>query len=147
MRIALIAASVILLSAGVASAQTNPRPYIADISPRAVAPGAAGFTLTVRGTGMIDGVSQIYWNGAPLAGTTCIAAASPNMASCTATVPASSVAVPGRAAKITVVNASVTTPLISNMVPLPINVPVRPAFCYEGDSNCPGRRVDVNSNP
>jgi FG-GAP-like repeat/Abnormal spindle-like microcephaly-assoc'd, ASPM-SPD-2-Hydin/FG-GAP repeat len=47
----------------------NPVPFINQpLVPDAVAPGGAGFTLTVNGTGFVSG-SVVNWNGSPLATT------------------------------------------------------------------------------
>src|SRR5882757_987674 len=44
----------------------NPVPLINDpLVPISVAPGAAGFTLTVNGTGFVSG-SVVHWNGTAL---------------------------------------------------------------------------------
>src|SRR5204863_10183419 len=46
-----------------ATAQTNPVPLINQpLVPDAIAPGGAGFTLTVNGTGFVSG-SVVNWNG------------------------------------------------------------------------------------
>src|SRR5438132_2196223 len=46
-----------------AAAQTNPVPLINQpLVPAAMAPGGAGFTLTVNGTGFVTG-SVVNWNG------------------------------------------------------------------------------------
>jgi len=43
----------------------NPIPFINQpLSPDAVAPGGAGFTLTVTGTGFVA-TSEVHWNGSP----------------------------------------------------------------------------------
>ena len=118
-------AMAVALSACFLGAQTNPVPSIAATSPVSAAPGGADFTLTVLGTGFVNGASAIYWNGSPLSGTTC-EAANPNgnpptfVATCTATVPAANIATPGTAS-ITVVNPN-TSPFdgTSNVVFLPI---------------------------
>jgi hypothetical protein len=55
----------VLLSASVMLAQGSPVPQIANpLVPTAVAPGSAGFTLTVNGTGFVS-ASTVYWNGSP----------------------------------------------------------------------------------
>ncbi len=45
----------------------NPVPTVSSVSPTSVTAGSAGFTLSVTGTGFVQG-SSIYWNGAPRAG-------------------------------------------------------------------------------
>src|SRR5438105_14977378 len=46
-----------------ATTQTNPVPLINQpLVPDAIAPGGAGFTLTVNGTGFVSG-SEVNWNG------------------------------------------------------------------------------------
>ena len=65
-----VASLIILLAglAGVATAQ-NPVPHIDQpLVPDAVAPGSAGFTLSVNGTGFDTG-SVVHWNGSPRATT------------------------------------------------------------------------------
>jgi hypothetical protein len=59
-----------MLGAGKSAAATpNPVPYIdAPIVPAAAAPGAAGFTLTVNGSGFVAS-SVVQWNGTPRATT------------------------------------------------------------------------------
>lgn len=52
-----------------ALAAGNPVPLITSISPLSVMPGHGYFTLTVRGTGFVNGVPRIYWNGAAVAAT------------------------------------------------------------------------------
>lgn len=84
-------------------AQTLAVPQISDISPRSVAPGSGDFVLTVRGAHIQPGITGVAWNGEELAGATCTAAAAPEIASCTVTVPAEKVAAPDTAA-ITLVN-------------------------------------------
>src|SRR5205823_1071084 len=52
-----------------ATAQTNPVPLINQpLVPDAIAPGGAGFTLTVNGTGFVSG-SVVNWNGSARATT------------------------------------------------------------------------------
>ena len=65
-----LATFLIMLSAlsGTAIAQ-NPVPLINQpLVPDAIAPGSAGFTLTVNGTGFASG-SVVKWNGSPRATT------------------------------------------------------------------------------
>ncbi|HEV2350470.1 MAG TPA: FG-GAP-like repeat-containing protein [Terriglobia bacterium] len=85
-------------------AVSNPVPYISTISPTAVAPGGSDYTLTVRGTGFINGQSAIFWNGAALPDpTTCTAASPPQLASCSVIVRAAMIAT-AITAGVTVVN-------------------------------------------
>jgi hypothetical protein len=80
-----------------ARAANNPVPLInTPLVPTSVAPGGAGFTLTVNGTGFVSG-AVINWNGTAL--TTTFVSSS----QLTATVPAANTAGAGTAA-ITVVN-------------------------------------------
>lgn len=84
------------LSASAALAQ-NPVPLINQpLVPMAAAPGGAGFTLTVNGTGFVSG-SVVNWNGSPLASSFV------NGSQLTATVPASDIASPGTAS-VSVIN-------------------------------------------
>src|SRR5271154_767890 len=58
--------SVLALFATPATAQ-NPVPFVNQpLVPDAAAPGGAGFTLTVNGTGFVSG-SLVNWNGSPRA--------------------------------------------------------------------------------
>jgi hypothetical protein len=87
----------VLLASAITLAQTSPVPLIDQpLVPDAAAPGGAGFTLTVNGTGFVSG-SVVNWNGAMLA-TTFVASSQ-----VTATVPATDIAVPGTAS-VTVTN-------------------------------------------
>ncbi len=75
----------------------NPVPSITSLDPDHVTAGDAGFTMTVNGTGFVDGASVVRWNGSALA-TTFVAG---NQLS--AQVPAANVAAAGTAS-ITVFN-------------------------------------------
>ncbi len=105
---------------------TNPVPSIAVTSPVSATPGGGDFTLTVLGTGFVNGASAIYWNGSPLPDATTCEAANPGgnpptfLPSCAVTVRAANIATPGTAS-ITVVNPD-ASPLdgTSNVVFLPI---------------------------
>lgn len=56
---------VFLFIAGTLVGQTNPVPFVNQpLVPTTVAPGSAGFTLTVNGTGFVSG-SVVDWNGSP----------------------------------------------------------------------------------
>ncbi len=56
---------VLLLSLAAVAAAEDPVPLINQpLVPDAVKPGAAGFTLTVSGTGFVSG-SVVHWNGSP----------------------------------------------------------------------------------
>src|SRR5580698_1013191 len=58
---------VLSLTLGVtlASAAQNPTPFVNQpLIPASVAPGGAGFTLTINGTGFVSG-SAVNWNGSP----------------------------------------------------------------------------------
>jgi len=60
---------VLLLSLAAVAAAQDPVPLINQpLVPDAVQPGAAGFTLTVNGTGFVSG-SVVHWNGSPRATT------------------------------------------------------------------------------
>ncbi len=48
----------------VALAVNNPLPILTSLSPGSAAPGSAGFTLTINGTGFVT-VSVAQWNGSP----------------------------------------------------------------------------------
>jgi hypothetical protein len=69
MKIFLFAFVLLLNLVGSAVAATNPVPFINQpVSPGAIAPGAAGFTLTVNGSGFVSS-SVVQWNGSPRATT------------------------------------------------------------------------------
>lgn len=92
----LIVAIMSLVAMG-ASAQVNPIPTInGPVSPQAVVPGSAGFTLTVHGAGFVSG-AVVNWNGA-VRSTTFISAGELQ-----AQILASDVAAPG-SALVTVTN-------------------------------------------
>ncbi len=77
---------LVLLAVANAFAQTNPVPLVNQpLVPTATAPGGAGVTLTVNGTGFVSG-SVVNWNGTALA-TTFV-----NASQLTAAVPASDIA-------------------------------------------------------
>ncbi|HEV2177454.1 MAG TPA: choice-of-anchor D domain-containing protein [Terriglobia bacterium] len=98
------------------SGTTNPVPLVNQpLVPSAVAPGGAGFTLTVNGTGFVSG-SVVKWNGAALV-TTFL-----NSDQVTAAVPAKNIAGSGTAR----VNVENPTPGggRSNVVFLPIASPL-----------------------
>ena len=69
-----IAGAIIVLIAAIglceaARGATNPTPLVSlPLVPTAVAPGGAGFTLTVNGTGFVAG-AVVNWNGSPRATT------------------------------------------------------------------------------
>lgn len=105
----------------------NPVPTINQpLMPAAAAPGGAGFTLTVNGTGFVSGATA-YWNGLALA-TTCTSSHQ-----LTATVPAANTATPGTA-QITVVNPGSAT--ASNVVLFPVASP-NTAVLYAGANGSP----------
>jgi hypothetical protein len=109
---------VSLCIAGIAQT-TMPVPQIANpLVPTAVAPGSAGFTLTVNGTGFVSG-STVYWNGSPR--TTTYESA----ARLTAAINASDVAVP-TSGSVTVHNPNGR---ISSSLPLLITNP-EPALFF-----------------
>lgn len=67
------AISLLLLAGGLAipsftAAASNPVPFLNPLVPTATAPGGPAFTLTVTGTGFVNG-STVNWNGAPRATT------------------------------------------------------------------------------
>lgn len=86
-----------ILVCALALGQGVPVPFISQpLVPTAVAPGGAGFTLTVNGTGFVQG-SVVKWNGSPRA-TTFVSSSQ-----VTAKIFALDIAVPGTAS-ITVAN-------------------------------------------
>ncbi|MEI8078869.1 MAG: IPT/TIG domain-containing protein, partial [bacterium] len=102
------------------TAANNPAPVIASLTPASVTAGAAAFTLTVNGSGLVA-ASKVRWNGA--ARTTQFVSAT----QLTATIPAADVATAGTAA------VTVTTPapgggtsaaLAVTIVPVPVVKPV-----------------------
>ncbi len=140
---------IIFLSvAGLGIAQTpNPVPFINQpLVPDAVAPGAAGFTLTVNGTGFVPGAT-VDWNGAALP-TTFVSGSQ-----LTASVPAANVAT-ADTASVTVVNPapggksnvvffsvtlSAATVNFVNSPGSPISVGNYPNTVVEGDFNGDGK--------
>jgi hypothetical protein len=94
-----------------------PTPQITSLSPDQAVAGGAGFTLTVNGSGFIDGTgsdrSVVHWNGSPRA-TTFVSSTQ-----LTATIPASDIATAGTA-NVTVVNPGNLT---SNTVTFTITNP------------------------
>jgi hypothetical protein len=71
----LVSSLVVLIALGItlgvslASATQNPTPFVNQpLIPASIAPGGAGFTLTVNGTGFVSG-SVVNWNGSPRATT------------------------------------------------------------------------------
>jgi hypothetical protein len=85
MKFACFVCSLVLLAVTTALAQSNPVPFVNEPPvPLDAAPGGAGFTLTVNGTGFVS-TSTINWNGTPLA-TTFV-----NSSQLTATVPAANI--------------------------------------------------------
>src|SRR5579871_1491463 len=74
----------------------NPAPAITQISPASLTAGSTGFTLTVTGTGFVNG-SQVQWNGVSRATTF------GNSTQLTATISSADLSAPGAAA-VTVVN-------------------------------------------
>ncbi|MFQ3681079.1 IPT/TIG domain-containing protein, partial [Roseiflexus sp.] len=95
--------------------ETIPTPAITSLSPSSAIAGSSDVTLTVNGSGFIDGAgsdrSIVYWNGSPRA-TTFISSTQ-----LTATIPASDIATAGTA-NVTVVNPGNVT---SNAVTFTIN--------------------------
>jgi len=81
----------VLLASASILAQTNRVPFVNQpLEPMTAAPGSAGFTLTVNGTGFASG-SVVNWNGTPLA-TNVV-----TVSQLTATVPASLISSAGTA--------------------------------------------------
>lgn len=112
----------VLASPLVLDAATNPVPYITEISPTAVGSGGSDFTLTVLGTGFINGQSAIFWNGVALPdATTCTPAAPPQPAFCTVKVRAAMIATPATA-NITVADSGARA-AVSNVVFLAVTNP------------------------
>jgi hypothetical protein len=111
---------------------TIPTPQITSLSPDQAVAGGAGFTLTVNGSGFIDGTgsdrSVVHWNGSPRA-TTFVSSTV-----LTATIPASDIATAGTA-NVTVVNpgnltSNTATFTITN--PAPTITAISPATAVAG---------------
>ena len=97
--VALAALSPLEILSSTAFAAENPVPLISQpLVPDAVAPGGAGFTLAVRGTGFVSG-AVVNWNHSSLA-TTFV-----SDSRLTASVPASDIAA-ANTASVTVLNPS-----------------------------------------
>ena len=96
-----------------------PAPQITSLSPDQAVAGGAEFTLTVNGSGFIDGTgsdrSVVHWNGSPITATNFISSTQ-----LTATIPASNIATAGTA-NVTVVNPGNLT---SNTAPFTITNPL-----------------------
>jgi hypothetical protein len=112
-----------------------PTPQITSLSPDQAVAGGAGFTLTVNGSGFIDGTgsdrSVVHWNGSPRA-TTFVSSTV-----LTATIPASDIATAGTA-NVTVVNpgnltSNTATFTITN--PAPTISSISPATAVAGSGN------------
>src|ERR1700722_9491574 len=92
-RTAFVVIALLALACGLplSGQSPNPVPLINNpLVPTSVAPGGAGFTLTVNGTGFVSG-SVVSWNGSPR--TTHFVSSS----QLTATIPASDIATAGTA--------------------------------------------------
>jgi FG-GAP-like repeat/Putative Ig domain/FG-GAP repeat len=112
----------------------NPVPFVSQsLVPDAVAPGAAGFTLTVHGAGFVSGAT-VDFNGAPLQ-TTFV-----SNVLLTATVPATDIASTGTAS-ITVVN-----PTPAGGRSNAIYFPVAPPETTVSFTNASGSPIPVASN-
>jgi hypothetical protein len=122
---------LVYLLSGVTSAfAQNPAPFLNQpLVPAAVAPGGAGFTLTVHGTGFVSGAT-VNWNGTPLA--TVFASVS----QLAATVPAANIAT-ASTASVTVVNPGTSN--ASNVVFLSVVAPGSTVFY----SNAPGSPISL----
>lgn len=109
-----LALAVIILNSVFALAN-NPTPFVNQpLIPASVAPGGAGFTLTVNGTGFVSG-STVNWNGSPRT-TTFV-----NASQLTATILSTDV-VAASTASVTVVSPSPGGGA-SNVVFLPVRQP------------------------
>jgi len=69
LRVTRWAGSLLLFATGLATpvlttAASNPVPFLNPLQPDAAAPGGPAFTLTVTGTGFLNG-STVNWNGSP----------------------------------------------------------------------------------
>jgi hypothetical protein len=103
-----------LFSLAVHAATPNPIPFVDILSPVSTASGGADFTLTVLGTGFVNGTSEIYWNGAALTNTTTCSSSE----KCSVTIPSANIATQGTAS-VTVVDSS-QKGAISNVLFFPI---------------------------
>lgn len=100
------------------SQASNPSPTLSSISPLSANAGGSGFTLTVNGSGFVNGVTKVQWNGSNRT-TTCSSSAR-----CTADITASDIASPATAA----VRVFNPTPIggTSNIVDFPVNAAPNP---------------------
>ncbi len=120
MNLARMLCQCVLFAALTALAQTNPVPLVNQpLVPTATAPGGAGFTLTVNGTGFVSG-SEVNWNGTALS-TTFVSSSQ-----LTAAVPASDIAT-ASTASITVSSPSPGGGT-SNVQFLSVSEPTNPQF-------------------
>ncbi len=113
----------------------NPVPLVNQpLVPSATAPGGAGFTLTVNGTGFVTG-SSINWNGKPLV-TTFV-----NRSQLTAIVPTANIATASTA------SIAVSSPSpgggISNVAFLPVSAPTTLQFTTFADSAATAQQAIV----
>ena len=112
----------------------NPVPFVEQpLSPAAVAPGGAQFTLTVHGTSFVSGAT-VDWNGTPLT-TTFV-----SRSQVTAVVPSANIASAGTVA-VTVSNPA--TKETSNIVLLPVAAPNN-SVSYANATNSP---IFLGGNP
>jgi hypothetical protein len=116
LRIRLLFGSILIASAAVVVAQSNPIPFVNQpLAPSVIVPGSGSTTLRVNGAGFVLG-SVVNWNGNALA-TTFV-----NQDQLTAIVPASDVASENTA------SVTVSSPLpgggVSNVVPLTVTSPM-----------------------
>ncbi len=107
----------------------NPVPTVSTVSPSSILSGASAFTLTVNGTGFVNG-SVVRWNGVGLA-TTFVSATQ-----LTASVPAANVATAGTAS-VTAFNAApgggTSGPVVVTINnPVPIVASLSPASATAG---------------
>ena len=79
---------------------SNPQPVVSALSQSSVIAGAAGFNLTVTGSGFVPNASTVQFNGSNLTPTTVNSAGT----SLTVAIPASSVATPAATFDVTVTN-------------------------------------------
>lgn len=120
----------------------NPVPNITNISPNSLAAGSAGFTLTVTGTGFVQGAT-VQWNGANRT-TTFVSATQ-----MTAAIPASDVAAQGTAS-VRVLNPAPGGGLSNEVLftitpanPAPVLTSLNPATVFAGGA---AFTLQVNGN-
>ncbi len=97
------------------SQASNPNPTLSSISPLTANAGGSGFTLTVAGSGFVNGITRVQWDGSDRT-TTCSSATT-----CTAAITATDIASAGSVA------VRISNPLPGGGTSNPVNFTVNAA--------------------